>query len=82
MFGISQTNILYGLNKRIQNVYYEYTSVIGKASPQIVVIEIDEDTLTGRKDEKNNLIEPGLGRFPFNRTYYARMIDQVVADNP
>ena len=80
IFLLSQTNIFYGLDKRIQDLYYQYTSTTQTASPQIVVIEIDEDTLIGRKTQENILIEPGLGRFPFNRSYYATVIENVMND--
>ncbi|NUJ98220.1 adenylate/guanylate cyclase domain-containing protein [Candidatus Gracilibacteria bacterium] len=61
------SSFFYSFNKNIQNFYYTLRDELfeKKANKNIVVVEIDEKTL------KN------LGRFPFERTFYIPVIENL-----
>lgn len=69
-------NIFLVSNKKIQNIYYYLNDTLVTQN-NILVVEIDEDTLSGKKDNNWNVIKNGLGRFPFDRSYYSTVIDNL-----
>lgn len=69
-------NIFLITNKKVQNLYY-YLNNWFINQKNIVVIEIDEKTLWGEKREDGTYIYKWLGRFPFDRSYYAQLIDNL-----
>ncbi|MDP2090918.1 MAG: adenylate/guanylate cyclase domain-containing protein [Candidatus Gracilibacteria bacterium] len=75
VFVISSTNVLYVFNKKIQDIYFQFNNL--NISKNIVVVEIDEETLAGRKNTIGNITLEGLGRFPFDRKYHATVIDNL-----
>lgn len=72
---IIKWNILYIFDKKIQDIYFKFNEI--KVSNDIVVVEIDEDTLSGRKDFDGKTTLEWLWRFPFDRKYYAKVIDNL-----
>lgn len=75
IFLISSTNFLYIFDKKIQNLYFEFNDTI--VNKNIVVVEIDEESLAWRKDNDGNVTLDWLWRFPFDRSYYATVIDNL-----
>lgn len=75
IFSISSTNFLYIFNKKVSDLYYEFSTV--SINKDIVVIEIDDDTLTWRKNINWEIELEWLWRFPFDRKYYATVIDNL-----
>ena len=66
------------VNQSIQSIYFIENDSI--ASDEIVVVEIDEETLAGRRDVRTwNITVEWLWRFPFDRKYYATVIDNLHA---
>lgn len=70
------TNIFLVSNKKIQNIYYYLNDTLVTQN-NILVVEIDEDTLSGKKDNNWNVIKNWLWRFPFDRSYYSTVIDNL-----
>jgi len=75
VFLISATNFLYIFDKKIQDLYFIFNDI--NVNKDIIVVEIDEDTLSWRKDNKWKVILDWLWRFPFDRKYYAKVIDNL-----
>ena len=71
----SLSNFLYIFDKKIQDLYFVFNDT--KISNNLIVVEIDEDTLSWRKDINWNVISEWLWRFPFDRKYYATVIDNL-----
>ena len=72
---ISRTNVLYIFDKNIWDLYFEFNDK--KIYKDIIVVEIDEDTLSWRKFSNWEVSIEWLGRFPFDRKYYAKVIDNL-----
>lgn len=75
IFIFSLTNIFYGFNKKIQDLYYLFSD--NNISRNLLVVEIDEETLSWRKDNFWEITYEWLWRFPFDRKYYAKVIDNL-----
>ena len=73
---ISRSDTLYIVNKNIQSIYYKYLEET-VVSSNILVIEIDEDTLSWRKMRDGTVTKQWLWRFPFDRKYFATVIDNL-----
>ncbi|MDD2871923.1 MAG: adenylate/guanylate cyclase domain-containing protein [Candidatus Gracilibacteria bacterium] len=71
---LSKIDVLYIVNKNVQSLYFGLNKSI---STNILVVEIDEDTLSGRKLPDGTITKKGLGRFPFDRKYFAKVIDNL-----
>lgn len=65
IFSISYIWIFEVFNKRIQNNYYDIKQSFLKVSHDIILVEIDSNTISK------------LGRFPFDRKVYATFIDNL-----
>lgn len=75
IFMISISNLLYIFDKKIQDLYFEFNDI--SINKSIIVVEIDEDTLSWRKDNQWNVTLVWLWRFPFDRKYYWTVIDNL-----
>lgn len=75
VFLISTTNFLYIFDKKIQDLYFVFNDI--KVNKDIIVVEIDEDTLSWRKNLNWEVTLDWLWRFPFDRKYYAKVIDNL-----
>lgn len=76
---ISISNVLYNFNKEYQRFYYWLSNDL-YSSKNIVVVEIDEDTLSWRRDANNKISLEWLWQFPFDRKYYWKVIDNLLND--
>lgn len=72
---VNMSNFLYIFDKKIQDIYYLIKTI--NPNKNIVVVEIDEETLSWRKDSLWNITLEWLWRFPFDRSYYATVIDNL-----
>ena len=74
---ISNYNLLYFLDKKIQNTFYTiHNNVLwNKISDKIVVVEIDNKTLQDWNKYKKK--EDRLWRFPFDRKSYIKVINNL-----
>ena len=75
IFLISISNFLYIFDKKIQDLYFLFNDT--NINKDIIVVEIDEDTLSWRKNVNWEVIVEWLWRFPFDRRYYATVIDNL-----
>lgn len=75
IFLISSTNLLYIFDKKIQDLYFEFNDI--SINKNIIIVEIDEETLAWRKDNFWKITVNWLWRFPFDRSYYATVIDNL-----
>lgn len=57
------------INKQIGDLYYTFSDI--QVSKNIVIVEIDDYTLSWKWNQK------WLGRFPFDRKYYAQVIENL-----
>lgn len=71
---LSKIDVLYIVNKNVQSLYFGLNKSI---STNILVVEIDEDTLSGRKLPDGTITKKWLWRFPFDRKYFAKVIDNL-----
>lgn len=78
IYFVIQSNFLYIFNKKIQDFYFQFNTI--SISKNIVVVWIDEDTLSWRKDINWNISMKWLWRFPFDRKYYSTVIDNLTND--
>ena len=75
VFLISTTNFLYIFDKKIQDLYFVFNDI--NVNKNIIIVEIDEDTLSWRKDINWKITLEWLWRFPFDRKHYAKVIDNL-----
>ncbi|MFK7779541.1 MAG: adenylate/guanylate cyclase domain-containing protein, partial [Candidatus Gracilibacteria bacterium] len=75
VFIISRASFLYILDKNVGDLYFTFSDI--PVNKDIVIVEIDEDTLSGRKNSIGDITLEGLGRFPFDRKYYGTVIDNL-----
>ncbi len=75
---VNLTNFSYTFNKKIQDFYYSFNKI--PVNNSIVVIEIDEDTLVWKKTESWDIVTEWLWRFPFDRKYFAKVIDNLTQE--
>ena len=75
IFLISSSNFLYIFDKKISDLYFSFNDI--NINKDIIVVEIDEDTLSWRKNSKGEITLEWLWRFPFDRKYYAKVIDNL-----
>ncbi len=74
VFSISWLDFLNIVNKRVLSLYFDKSKPI---SNNIMIVEIDEDTVAWRKLPNWTITEKWLGRFPFDRKYFAKVIDNL-----
>jgi len=79
IFLISLTNVLLTFNQKIQAMYFEFSNI--SVSKNIVIVEIDEQTLSWKKTKDWEIITEWLWRFPFDRKYFAKVVDNLNEDN-
>jgi len=79
IFIISLTNFFYVSDKKISDLYFKFNDI--KVNKDIVLVEIDEETLSWKRDINWNIIKKWLWRFPFDRSHYARVIDNLYNAN-
>lgn len=72
---ISSVDVLYLFDKKIQNLTFILNDI--NVSNSIVVIEIDDETLYWKKDRNWNTLSEWLWRYPFDRKYYWKLIDNL-----
>ncbi len=75
IFIISISQIFYFFNKKIQDLYFMFNNI--SINQDIVVVEIDEETLSWRRWKDWNITREWLGRFPFDRKNYSVVIDNL-----
>ena len=63
------------INKQAQNLYYIMSN--NNISKNIIVIEIDEETISGKKNKAWEILKEWLWRFPFDRKAYWIVIDNL-----
>lgn len=71
-------NFLYIFDKNVQDLYFKFKDI--NINKSIVVVEIDDVTLTWRKNNEWEVTLDWLGRFPFDRANYAKVIDNLTRD--
>jgi len=75
LFVLSRQDIPYFVNKNVQNLHFMTNDI--RASKEIIVVEIDEETLSWRKNRNGEVTLEWLWRFPFDRKAYAQVIDNL-----
>lgn len=79
IFVIWQFNFLYIFDVKVRDLYFKYNFKL-QLSDNIIVVEIDDDTLTWRKSRDWEVTLEWLWRFPFDRMYYWKAIDNITND--
>ncbi len=74
---ISISNWLHYFDKKIWDIYFDFNKSNILINRDLIVVQIDDTTLSWRKDSKWNITKQWLWRFPFDRKYYAKVIDNL-----
>lgn len=74
VFSLSGLDVLTILNKKVNSLYFYKPKPV---SNNILLIEIDEDTVAWRKLPNGVITKKWLWRFPFDRKYFAEVINKL-----